>query len=41
MPSVLVCEIMVSKFEIQSRYYVKFQTNIPGKEMKSINPTKL
>ncbi len=30
------CEIVVSEFEIQSRYYVHFRTNTLGKGMKPL-----
>ena len=29
------CEIVVSEFEVQLRYYVHFRTNTPG---KGLNP---
>ena len=32
----LGCEIVVSKFELQSRYYVHFRTNTLGKGMNPL-----
>ena len=37
MVKVLDCGIVVSKFELQSRYYVHFQTNTFGKGMNPLN----
>ena len=36
MVKVMVCEIVVSEFEFQSRYYVHFQTNTLRKDMNLI-----
>ena len=36
--NVLNCDIVVSEFELQSRYYVHFRTNISGKTMNSLIP---
>ena len=30
------CEIVVSEFEIQTRYYVHFRKNTPGKGMNPL-----
>ena len=35
-PNVLDCDIIVSKFKFQSRYYVPFQTNAFGKGINLI-----
>ena len=34
--NVLNCDILVSEFEFQSRYYVRFQTNTLRKDMKHL-----
>ena len=31
-------DIVVSEFELQSRYYIHFWTNTPGKDMNSSIP---
>ena len=36
--SALDCDIVVSDFDLQSRYYVHFQTNTPGKGMNVLFP---
>ena len=36
--NVLDCDIVVSEFELQLRYYVQFWTNNLGKGMKPIYP---
>ena len=36
--NVLDCDIVVSEFELQWRYYVHFQTNILGKDMSLLIP---
>ena len=33
----VLLDIVVSKFELQSRYYVHFQTNVLGKSMNLLN----
>ena len=38
MATKLDCDIVVSEFEIQSRYYVHFRTNTPGKDMNPLMP---
>ena len=35
MANILDCEIVVSEFELQSRYYIHIQTNNLGKGMNS------
>ena len=32
----LYCDMIVSMFELQSRYYIHFQINTVGKAMKSL-----
>ena len=34
----LYCEIVVSEFELRSRYYIHFPTNNLGKDMDSLTP---
>ena len=41
MVNVLVFEIIVSQFEISSRYYVNFQTYTHGKGMNFLTPRDL
>ena len=36
MDNVLVCDLEVNEFELQSGYFVHFQTNTPGKSMNSL-----
>ena len=36
--NVLNCNIVVSKFKLQSRYYIHFRSNIIGIGINSINP---
>ena len=38
MVSVIDCDIVVSKFEVQSRYYVYFRTNAHGKGLNPLVP---
>ena len=37
--NVLDCNIVVSEFELQSRYYVHFRTIVLGKVMNSLIPS--
>ena len=34
--NVLDCDIVVSEFELQSRYYIPFQTNTLGKDINTL-----
>ena len=36
MVKVMYCDIVVSEFELQSRYYVHFQTNTLGTDMNPL-----
>ena len=38
MVKAMVCEIVAREFELHSRYYVHFQTNILGKGMNPLIP---
>ena len=38
MVKMMVCEIVAREFELQSRYYVHFQTNTLGKGMNPYYP---
>ena len=39
--NVLNCDIVVSEFKLQSRYYVHLRTNILGKDMNSFLPSAM
>ena len=38
---VLVCDIVVGKFELQWCYYIQFRTNTFGKGMNPLEPLKI